>query len=1657
MKRMTFLCVLIMLAAAMAVWSALPASAETELSKGPMSVTASGDGYEWFPRYAIDSKTPDPGWYAGIAANAWLRVDLGDRYRVSMFGYQPRVDTSDGRIDEYEIYVSDTFGPAGGSGGLTTAQATALWGDAAATGSWPSQPTRVPDVTFAGKYGRYVILRATSAHGASAGANEVYIYGGAPDTRISEFAVSDQSAGTAYHTDNATVAVSLAAEEGAGPVVGYMIREIPDAPLAGDAGWLSEAPTTYAITGGEGEVALYAWVKDDTDLVAGAQDMIVYSTNVPAISNVAIDVLDYTITVSWETSVDAVGWIQWGAQGGPLDQITEPTAYGIFHILDITVPVDGITYSLEIHSNATTSLQTAEIPLATPTPGNVVWSGAASPELGWSRGANWQGKQQPYNPTAGTVTFTNVGAAAADDFSITNVLDPEAFDPLAEWWTIGALTVGNPPSGALTSFNHTTDLGGKRLITGNVNIAYYGYDGGVADRKTVSAIFTNGTLQIGADGSPKDLIVASGVEWYATAFLTMANDASLEMYLRNVTIGGGNGGMGKLDLRNGQLTGGTLKAANISMSSGGSGGIARSSYSEIMINSACGIQNLEVTGTLTMADGGAFNYARIGDPDNDWLLPADLNITIGVDQGVRGNLIVARQNCWSGAASMVASSGGTFNAYVKDMIVGKNTGGQYGATSMTGTIDLRSMSSCTIDATNVQIGIGKDAVGPTSRGFVYLPAGTAVADTVLLGDSIAQVNPSIGLLQLEGTQFAVNTSLTLKKTGSLITHVKGKSAGVDLAAAAAFVINDGAAMQIIFDQEQDPGESGEYWGLRWEGDHRAVLSGLNNSGKVTWDTSAITGSANVFYDGTCTYVAVKTAWPPSVIARSLTLEVLPPDVTVLVINLADVDASPADPDVISATITCPQDTDSDPATVTLTGLTTEQTFQITLTLTKVGGAEASDVATLNVIIVPEPTIDALTWTGAASTTMMERREWFWGANWLGGLPPDPGTVAAITFADQGIGRNVVTQDRTTGALTYMNSSGTYTTEFDTHLLAVLGTLTVGDVNRVSTVEFTNGTLQIGLPEQPQDIFITSDGTDWSTVTLIDVTLDTNIGTMTLGDSGGIGTRPAAKGVLDLRSATIANGVLKANNIIIGVGTDNLTYPQGNLLVGPDSGLATIEVTGTLGMATGHRTGTCRLGDPDNDYKLPPGVSIKIGVDDATRGNLLVAKVNYDGNIANGLLAASSGGTIDAWLDGLLVGYPGVGTVDLTAMDSCSIVANTIGVGLGLRIPSHLTASGTLLLPPGTVSTGILDVGSEPDGPTTGLLQLNGTACTVATSVTIGPKGTVAVNAPGTACGLDLPDGVTLTIADGGKINIVFAEPAGSGIYYGLRWEGDHTAELQALADADKLTWDDTLLVEPAAIFAQGGFTYVGSSVAMAKVTGFAVTDATSGSALVTNAATVAAAIIAEPAEGQTITGYAVNETGSEPTDGWQASISYDIQAASGDTVTLFAFAIDSAGNIGSTSTDIYFNTAAPAVLSSSVVDNGDGSASVTWITDILAEGSVNYGPVSMIGSTPDNVPENTLGTAHSVTFATAAGVNYKIILVNTEIASGPIYWPKPWPIEGDANQDCRVNILDLIFIRNKLNQPVGTGDNWKADVNEDTRINILDLIFVRNKLNTQCP
>jgi hypothetical protein len=56
---------------------------------------------------------------------------------------------------------------------------------------------------------------------------------------------------------------------------------------------------------------------------------------------------------------------------------------------------------------------------------------------------------------------------------------------------------------------------------------------------------------------------------------------------------------------------------------------------------------------------------------------------------------------------------------------------------------------------------------------------------------------------------------------------------------------------------------------------------------------------------------------------------------------------------------------------------------------------------------------------------------------------------------------------------------------------------------------------------------------------------------------------------------------------------------------------------------------------------------------------------------------------------------------------------------------------------------------------------------------------------------------------------------------------------------------------------------------------------------------------------------------------------------------------------------------------------------------------------------------------------------------------------------GDADHSLDVDILDLVFIRDRLGQDPSSGDNWSADVNNDGVINILDLIYVRSCLGNR--
>lgn len=59
-------------------------------------------------------------------------------------------------------------------------------------------------------------------------------------------------------------------------------------------------------------------------------------------------------------------------------------------------------------------------------------------------------------------------------------------------------------------------------------------------------------------------------------------------------------------------------------------------------------------------------------------------------------------------------------------------------------------------------------------------------------------------------------------------------------------------------------------------------------------------------------------------------------------------------------------------------------------------------------------------------------------------------------------------------------------------------------------------------------------------------------------------------------------------------------------------------------------------------------------------------------------------------------------------------------------------------------------------------------------------------------------------------------------------------------------------------------------------------------------------------------------------------------------------------------------------------------------------------------------------------------------------------------LPGDANADCVVNVLDLIFVQIHLGEDPHSGDNWRYDLNEDGTIDILDLLAVRGKVRTRC-
>jgi len=741
-------------------------------------------------------------------------------------------------------------------------------------------------------------------------------------------------------------------------------------------------------------------------------------------------------------------------------------------------------------------------------------------------------------------------------------------------------------------------------------------------------------------------------------------------------------------------------------------------------------------------------------------------------------------------------------------------------------------------------------------------------------------------------------------------------------------------------------------------------------------------------------------------------------------------------------------------------------------------AVMSDVFEIN-MPAATPVYGDVTWSGA---TAPDDKRWARGFNWDGGLPPAVDTNATATFATAGLGENEIAVNREVGNLEVLNretqeTTGKHTFDLGENRLTIKQGMRVGQNLSVpditlSHAEFVGGTLQIGTDTQGANLFIDSTGprspTYLSTMVLNGTALDANFNTLRIGYND-TDRHISSGGTLDLTEATIAGGTLRAHDLQVAAGATN-TFPAGYLLVGEDSGLQHIIVTGELRISHGHRSGVGRFGDPANGDKLPPDVSITIG-SEASPGRMLVGNNEHAEHAYDGYLAASDGGVFTAYLTDLRIGkaHPTAlgGTVDLAAMDSCLVHSDRIEIAQGP--PHHGTypsreesgGIGTLRLPQGEVFVDDLWIGTGT-GRSTGLLELNNTVCTVSTSLKIGCEqaesiDTIRVNLYGKPAGIDLAEGAAFDVGSSGTIELNFlADNESEETYWALRWAGNKSDELQALKDAEKLVWDDTDITAPVGIYYQDGFTYVG--VQGVRITEFEVTGDT-GFTLFTRTAEVDVVLTGvADIPGAVVDGWQISETDVMP-ETWlgAAPVTYEIDGEPG-MITLYAWVKDDLGNTASRSLEILYQPSDPVISNVAMTDNQDGTVTITWDTDVPAYGKIDYKLYfdEEYISTPFAGPV----VNHSALMELQSVIpgEQHLIIITSNATTYETEWPLPdeiYPV-GDTNQDCMVDLLDLVFVRNRLFMDPTDPANAPADVNEDGSIGLDDLIEVRNNLGAAC-
>ncbi len=1011
------------------------------------------------------------------------------------------------------------------------------------------------------------------------------------------------------------------------------------------------------------------------------------------------------------------------------------------------------------------------------TEGNVTWSGGGTPPAQWSDPANWAGGEAPANPTPGEITFGAAGQA------VTSIVEVDR-------------QVARLQNAAGTT--HTINLGGNTLTITNRLATFSGW--GI---NPSSLLFTNGTVRLGAAGSPVTLNVRPHLSFnHASTMVDAFNVDTIHLeYQAQAT---------RLDFRNAQFTGNQLKAQHVMFNTSGA----------IELNAVNAPLTLAVPGDtrIIQADGSGNLY--IGDPGNLFAmggsslgrLPAGISLAFGTDAATRGNLLIGRAtpDGTSRAAIAAASGGaGTFTAYLNNLRIGYS---EVNASAIYGMLDVAAMSNCTLDALTLHVGTDRPSSSSSDNmnGTLRLGPGTAtVANAVIGGNTLG-----FGTLSISNTLFAVTNSLTLHPSARLQIATGADSKGLDVSGTFALA-GSGVEVDVLFMEPTQADTTN--WAIRVKGNHATALNSMIGTGRLTWslDAGITDRKAGVVSDNTYTYFALvdeSTVFDPVAIAQDVTFERVSGTVWV---HVSEVDNGSFDPEGRTVQLRLIYNGGSPSESLSFTS---DGSYPVTLQVDVMDGATvvatATDSATIHVVAPPAGTQANVEWNGEADTVLnTDRREWFWSDNWSGSEPPaNPfnGTVFLRTFGQSFRGR--LGADRQVYRLNAPSGGTTHTVDLGGNRLTVTDLLSAGSSQSSrSYLYFTNGVVQVGTDTAAasinavmSDLSLNRDG----------VSLETrNISSITMANA------PWGGGNIDLRGVQFMNNELRAGNIYVqGRGE------HGIRLDGSAAGM-TIRVPGHLRMWMTEGSGSSCMGNPQDLYtigggnlwRLPAGVSLYLGTDAKTRGTLEMARATPHGALRGGIVVASGGGgTFTGYLSHAKIGYSAGGStaahgiLDLMAMDTCML--DVLSLEIGTDRPSPNAAdnfNGTLRLGPGTAVIGNAVVGGIGAG--VALWEMSNTVSSVTNSLVLNKTAQLVIHV-----GAGQPSGIHLTREDPGSLSInpaatitvrFLEKPTQGGLHYGLRLAGDWVSELTDMGG--NLVIDSSGLPEPAEIMLHQGDTYVG--------------------------------------------------------------------------------------------------------------------------------------------------------------------------------------------------------------------------------------------------------